>query len=223
MEVLACKISGVDLHPRIGQILEVIHDRNGEALLYVTAALDASIQETYAQSRPKFPPHKLRGVVLATNVRNLVLWHSELDEFKKAKLRVKEGANCSVLLIDPADTPIRVRKHPRRNRTELAAVVKPDDALIPVTHPEEDTLFGLNWIASSWEPAVLWDADPGTESLRKAWLGALERDKETPRIFGKLEIPIGSAALYARKTPPPAIDLGWDDEFPNEDTGDDLA
>jgi hypothetical protein len=94
LEVLACKISCVDLHPRIGAILTEVRDRNLDGIPYVTAALDAAIQETYAQSARKYPANKLRGVVLATNVRNLVLWHTEQEEFAQSGLQAHEGATA---------------------------------------------------------------------------------------------------------------------------------
>ncbi|SCF18437.1 hypothetical protein [Micromonospora carbonacea] len=212
----------MELHPRIREVLVEIEERNSEGLLYVTAALDAAIQETYAQSAAKFRPQELRGVVLATNVRNLVLWHTAQPEFAGAGLDAHEGGNCSVVLYDPQEVPIRVRKHPRKRskKRELISVTNPDTLLTPITHPEETTLFGTDWLAASWEPTVLWDADPRTQSLRKAWLGALEKEVDAPRVFGRIPIPIGSPDLYAKKSSKPTINLDFDDLFPNEGTGD---
>jgi hypothetical protein len=186
------------------------------------------VQYVYAQHESRFPPIELDGGVLATNVRNQFFWYAGLPKFKQNGFRVQPGANRSVLLLDPEGVQIKIRKHPRRPRrglSELVPVTPPDD---PATDLGQPTLFGPKdeYEPVLWGPTLLWDADPQSQSLCRAWLGALEREADNPRVFGKLQLSIGSPSLLAddlTRSDRPSVALGFDDMFGDAEKGDFLT
>ncbi|MEU7934527.1 hypothetical protein [Micromonospora echinofusca] len=217
----------MDLHPNL-DLLAKIRDRNLDRLEFATAALDAAVQEVYAQKSIKCHPRDLHGQVLAVNVRDAMFWWTALPTFRRQGFMVEERTSRSLLLIDPEFTKIRLRKHPRRRRhgvSELSPVVA-IESLDPL-HGQLD-LFGEQGEVEplQWEPALLWDADPETQTLRAAWLGALEKDPSNPRVFGRVDIPMGSPSLFSedlaatQKSDP---QLDFDDLFGEEAAGDFLA
>jgi hypothetical protein len=216
------------------QLLVEISERNRDSLELVTAALDGAVQYVYAEHSRRFGSQRIDGSVLATNVRDQMFFFVELPAFEGCSFTFKSGSNRSVLMTDQHLIPVRIRKHPRiRNSSNLVPVTPPVEVL---SGPNGEVLFGgAEFSAASWVPVLLWDAREDTQTLDHAWLGALERTNQTPRVFERIPLEIGSPSLL---TVPdgatrPLVHLNdwndmdglddFDDMFPDEEAGTDPA
>jgi hypothetical protein len=174
--------------------------RNKHSLAVVRGLIGRGIEQTYGFYDRRCAPEDLLGSVVAGNVRQL-LWadiqRHQGDPEATLIAPSRRGNKLDYLILhDRLQIPLRVRKHPREERSDV--VLQPTGAQVDLFgEVEQATLY------------VTFDVDLRTQGLAEVWLSEIAGfDTRTPRVLDWLPLPPPPAQLLPDTIPP------WPDDEP---------